>query len=196
MQIFSGKSNNLNMKKNLLRFFKKIVLILTISWSTPAVHAQQFYTITNYDPAQSNNNPGMLGTLYNAERYLLKNIPTLYYGNQDVYATAYLPFVETEYDSTKPIALFGADYTTGIALASYKSPALGLYSDIQVATSQTIGNTANFYAFAAIIPHDQNEANYQGPFDTLPYLNNNLPGFVNPTPGYCRYFCTKMCSGI
>ncbi len=160
---------------------KCLFVILLLSFGlNEQTKAQKFYQPIVFDPSGSYPFTG-LGWMFNPQTYSLTGIPTLYYGNQNLYATAYLPYLSTEYDPAKPLELFGPNYTTGLALASPRDPALGLYAQVQVAASDAANNLS---AFASIIPHDQNELNFKGPFDQLKYLNDPVsPNFTSPVPG-------------
>lgn len=162
-------------------FSKCLFVTLLLSFGlNEHTKAQKFYEPIVFDPSGSYPSTG-LGWMFNAQTYLLTGIPTLYYGNQNLYATAYLPYIGTEYDPAKPIELFGPNYTTGLVLASPRDPALGLYAQVQVAASDLANSLS---VFAGIIPHDQNELNFKGPFDQLKYLNDLVsPNYVSPVPG-------------
>ena len=92
---------------NHVQCLKCLILFLVLLFgSLGGIKAQKYYQPAVFDPSASY--PFVpLGWLFNPQPYLLTGIPTLYYGNQNLYATAYLPFVNTEYDPAKPIALFG-----------------------------------------------------------------------------------------
>lgn len=171
-------------KKILKNWFKHLFIIgLLICQQSTKIKAQIFYKRTTFVP-QMVSPYGSLGALFNPQHYLLANTLTLYYGNQNVYATAYLPFVKDEYSAAYPVELFGPNYATGIALASDKDPTLGLYAPIEVVSKWDAINPpaemTNYHAYAAIIPHDQDEMNYKGSLNTLLHLNYLFLGIQNP----------------
>ncbi|WAC14542.1 M4 family metallopeptidase [Dyadobacter pollutisoli] len=140
----------------------------------------QFYKTKHYIPNATSDHQVDLGILYNPQPYLITNTPTTYHGNQNVYAIAYLPFIETEYNPAKPVQLFGSYYTTGIALASPRDPAKALYAPVHVVNN--IPKSDLFYPFASTIPSNANLVNFKGPFNKLKHLNEPSAGFVNPVP--------------
>ncbi|MCE6991761.1 M4 family metallopeptidase [Dyadobacter sp. CY323] len=151
---------------------------LVPQWFSTDCIAQPFYESKTYNPAVPATSGSILGVLYNSQPYLIQNTPTTYHGIQNVYATAYLPFIETEFNAAKPIQLFGSYYTTAIALCSPKDPAKGLYAPVHIISEEPKSN--NIYALAAVIPYSPNNLNFKGPFNKLKYLNVNAPGFANP----------------
>jgi Zn-dependent metalloprotease len=162
------------MKQNYLRAIALLFFYLGY-WVIPDAYSQYFYKPLQFGQIQPPD-PGKLGTLYNWEPYLMMNLKTTYHGKQNVYATAYLPYVASEYDVDHTPELFGPHYTTGLALCSPKNPALGLYAPVEIVSA----DDDSYYAFAGVVPYDNNQANYKGPFNTLKRLNEQSNGFVNP----------------
>jgi Zn-dependent metalloprotease len=163
------------MKQNYLRAVALLFFYL-VSWVIPDAHGQYFYKPLQFGQVQPLD-PGKLGTLYNWESYLMMNLKTTYHGKQNVYATAYLPYVASEYDVNHTPELFGPHYTTGVALCSPKNPALGLYAPVEIVSADV---DKNYYAFAGVVPYDNNQANYKGPFDKMAQLNVPGNGVINP----------------
>jgi hypothetical protein len=156
-------------------FTKAIIflLVITTSWFVSAASGQtdNYYEYNNYVPAQPYKF-GKLGTLFNSAPHLIQNAQTAYNGLQDVYATAYLPFAEQEYDASYSLELYGLHYTTAIALCSPKNPLMKLYAPVQVKAIQddspaTLLNSA----LASSIPIGSLPFNFKGPFNELPTLN-------------------------
>jgi hypothetical protein len=115
--------------------------------------------------------PHTLGTLYYPGTHVLKSVPVRLYGNQDVYATAYLPFIQSEYSAGKPIELFGTNYTTGVAMCSPKDPSLGLYAPVQVASWDHAKQ--KWGAITSFAPLGVDYQSFNGPFDVYINLNTN-----------------------
>jgi hypothetical protein len=165
------------MKQNYLRAIALLFFYL-VGWVIPLAKGQKLY----YQPQQFDLSvpviEGTLGELYNPQPYQLLDAPT-YYGKQNIYATAYLPFIETEYNAAKSVELFGPNYTTGIALCSPKDPSLGLFAPVQVIAAEP--NPGGFLSsLASVIPYDENRYNYKGPYNSMPSLNYQQVGFVSP----------------
>ncbi|WP_192579310.1 M4 family metallopeptidase [Dyadobacter aurulentus] len=127
-----------------------------------------------YQPKQFGNaGPnGILGNLYNAVPRKINNVPIVLYGDQSVYATPFLPYIETEFDNSKPTKLFGPHYTTHIAIASPKDPSLGLYAPVQVIWEDF--NAHKFGAVAFPVPYGNDKDSYAGAVKIYEGLNQNL----------------------
>ncbi|MEO6285705.1 MAG: M4 family metallopeptidase [Dyadobacter sp.] len=164
------------MKQNYLRAICLLIFYFGI-WIIPDANAQTFYTPLQYGQPLPFD-VGKLGILYNHEPYLMTNVKTTYHGKQNVYATAYLPFVASEYEFFQTVKTFGPHYTTGVALCSPKNPALGLYAPVEIISSDA---DDNLYALAGVVPYDNNQADYKGPFNTFKTLNVQNNGVVNPS---------------
>lgn len=156
-----------------------LLLFFVGNWLTLPCHAQQpFYESKHFNPAIPAVSTSLLGILYNPQPYLITNTPTTYHGNQNVYATAYLPFIAQEYDPANAIQLFGPSYTTAVALCSVKDPAKELYAPIHIISQEPKSDI--IHALASVVPYNPNIANFKGPFNKLEKLNEAVPGFVNP----------------
>ncbi|KAA0993668.1 gluzincin family metallopeptidase [Dyadobacter aurulentus] len=112
-------------------------------------------------------------------------VPTKYYGVQPIRVTAYLPYVESEYDAAQPMTPFGSHYTTGAALRSTQHAPFGLFPTIEVVATDGVGTLSELtgYPFASIMPSGSQPDYYDGSFSLLHNLNDqanaNTP---NPIP--------------
>ncbi|KQS26788.1 hypothetical protein ASG33_19750 [Dyadobacter sp. Leaf189] len=176
------------MPVTLIRLF--LFLVLSIS-GISTVYAQDesvkppSYPKVNYDPLQPPP-PNKFGVLYNSTNYWVQ-VPTQYYGMQGVWLTAYLPYIENEYDPTQPAVPFGNYYTTGLALRSPRDPAKELWAPIEI-TGIEDGDTetAIEYPFASILNSGAPPAVYNGSLGLLSNLNEE-GNPITPNPILSTY---------
>ncbi|TLV02213.1 M4 family metallopeptidase [Dyadobacter luticola] len=145
----------------------QLLFLCCVCMIKPAAYGQLLYEPQQFIEPNSPIIPGRLGQLYDPVTYLITNVPTDFHGNQNVYGQAYLVTPNTEFSSIDPKP-FDPGYTTGLALSSPVDHSLALYGPIQVAG---LANSI-LRPFAGIIPLGNNQANYQGPFNTLIKINS------------------------
>ncbi|MCE7060007.1 hypothetical protein [Dyadobacter sp. CY343] len=129
------------------------------------------YPKANYDPLQPPPD-NKFGVLYNwHHRRIL--VPTLHHEMQSVWLTAYLPYIENEYDPGELAVPFGNYYTTAFALCSPRNPDIGLFAPIEITAVGEPGDLAigQEFPFASVIPPGAPQLTYNGLFDKLHNLN-------------------------
>jgi hypothetical protein len=154
-----------------------LLLILLAHFSANIAQAQNqteappSYPKATYNPLQPPPD-NKFGVLYNWQNRQVQ-VPTQYHEMQSVWLTAYLPYIEHEYDPTQPAIPYGGYYTTGFALCSPRDPNIGLFAPIEITAVGEPGDLAIGQEFpvASVLPPGAPQLTYTGLFDKLHNLN-------------------------